>query len=77
MDTPATIEVNYDEEHQEGAAQVGALEEEEVSLHSSSDHEQGLPDAGGSPDGIIWGILAAFGILAGFSIALAFYLKSK
>ncbi|KAK8380338.1 hypothetical protein O3P69_016742 [Scylla paramamosain] len=78
MDTPATLDVDYDEEHHsEGAAQLEALEDQ-LSLHSStSGEEHVLPDAGGSPDGIFWGILAAFCILAGLSIGLALYLKSS
>ncbi|XP_063882717.1 uncharacterized protein DDB_G0280579-like isoform X3 [Scylla paramamosain] len=59
MDTPATLDVDYDEEHHsEGAAQLEALEDQ-LSLHSStSGEEHVLPDAGGSPDGIFWGSFA-------------------
>ncbi|XP_063882716.1 histone-lysine N-methyltransferase SETD1B-A-like isoform X2 [Scylla paramamosain] len=77
MDTPATLDVDYDEEHHsEGAAQLEALEDQ-LSLHSStSGEEHVLPDAGGSPDGIFWGILAAFCILAGsFALTIGDFLR--
>lgn len=85
MENPTTLEFDYDEQHKPEdldnnppEENHGALEDElSVTASSSHDYEGALPDAEGSPDGIFWGMLAAFCFLAGLSIGLVLYFKSK
>ena len=85
MEHPTTLEVDYDEAHKlEGDEYITPEEhvslEEELSVvatESSDSFTDALPDVEGSPDNIFWGILAAFCFLAGLSIGLVLYFKSK
>ena len=84
---PTTLDFDYDDHHPSEEPEHAATEETHGTLEDGLDviesaathgHEDALPDAvEGSADGIFWGIMAALCFLAGLSIGLVLYFKSK